>query len=231
MRSTNNMPFVKLQSSKLKSSAFLGVSLSFAILFQAGCSTDRAASQNPGEPEKTSSAVAALHDVTLPEGTLLAVRTTSVLSTKTQESGETFTATLEQPLLYEGREMAAKGARVEGLIVKADKGGRVKGVASLTVRLTGLHADGQMIEISTNAVTHNARTTKGRDATEIAAGAGIGAVIGALAGGGKGAAIGAGAGGAAGTGVVLATRGDPAVIPSETVLNFELRAPVTIARR
>jgi hypothetical protein len=210
----------------LKSNVFMGVSLA-AILFQAGCSTESAATGNPSDSVKTSIA----SSVTLPEGTLLAVRTTSVLSTKFQESGDAFTATLAQPLLQNDREIAPQGARVDGQIVNADKGGRVKGVASLAVRLTGLHAGGQVIEISTNTVTHNARTTKGRDATKIAAGAGIGAVIGALAGGGKGAAIGAGAGGGAGTGVVLATRGDPAVISSETLLNFELRAPVTIARK
>jgi hypothetical protein len=59
-------------------------------------------------------------------------------------------------------------------------------------------------------------------------GAGVGAAIGAIAGGGKGAAIGAGAGGAAGTGTVLATRGDPAVLPSESLITFKLQAPVTV---
>lgn len=38
-----------------------------------------------------------------------------------------------------------------------------------------------------------------------------------------------GAGAGAGTGVVLATTGDPAVIPSETVLVFELISPVLVA--
>jgi hypothetical protein len=213
----------------LRRKALLGLSAA-AILLQAGCSTESAATQNAAEPETAVSSIRT-HDVTLPEGTRLSVRTTTAISTKTQSSGEPFGASLEQPLVVDGREIAARGASVDALIVDADKGGRVKGVASLTVRLTGLHADGRVIEISTNAVTRKARTTKRRDATEIAGGAGIGAVIGALAGGGEGAAIGAGAGGGAGTGVVLATRGAPAVIPSETVLNFELRAPMTIAGR
>ncbi len=43
----------------------------------------------------------------------------------------------------------------------------------------------------------------------------------------SGAATGAGAG----TGVVLATRGEAAVIASETVLDFELRFPVTVTER
>jgi hypothetical protein len=43
-----------------------------------------------------------------------------------------------------------------------------------------------------------------------------------------GAAIGAGAGAAAGTGTAMMTRGDPAVIPAESVLTFKLSAPVTV---
>jgi hypothetical protein len=187
-----------------------------AILAQAGCGT---AAQN---------SAASSHAVVLPEGTPLAVRTTGALSTNGQEAGQTFTGKLEQPLLQGGREIAAKSARVEGIIVDADKGGRVKGVASLTLRLTGLQAGGQFVEISTNTVTRSAGTTKRKDGTEIAIGAGVGAVIGAIAGGGKGAAIGSAAGGGAGTGVVLATRGDPAVIPDESLLTFTLHAPVTV---
>jgi hypothetical protein len=185
-----------------------------AIFIQSGCSMESA----------TTSAQA----VTLPAGTSLVVRTSSMLSTKTQEAGQTFTASLEQPLLHDGREIASKGARVEGKIVTADDGGRVKGVASLTVRLTGVQTSGQLLDISTNTVTRNARTTKRKDAAEIAIGAGVGAAIGALAGGGKGAAIGAAAGGGAGSGVVLATHGEPAEIPSETLLTFELRTPATV---
>jgi hypothetical protein len=106
----------------------------------------------------------------------------------------------------------------------------VKDRASLAIQLTRLHtASGRVVEISTSTITREAKATKGKDAAKIGIGSGVGAAIGAIAGGGKGAAIGAAAGAGAGTGVVLATRGEPAVIPSETVLNFALRAPVTVA--
>jgi hypothetical protein len=141
-----------------------------------------------------------------------------------------FTAHLEQPLFYSGREIVPKGAKVEGEIVEADKGGRVKDRASLAIQLTRLDTAGGQIEISTNTVTRKANATKQKDAAKIGIGSGVGAAIGAIAGGGKGAAIGAAAGVGAGTGVVLATHGDAAVIPSETVLEFSLRAPVTLAQ-
>jgi hypothetical protein len=107
----------------------------------------------------------------------------------------------------------------------------VKDRASLEVHLTGLDLSGGHVEISTNTIRQEARATKKKDAATIGIGSGIGAAIGAISGGGKGAAIGAAAGAGAGSGVVLATRGEPAVIPSETVLQFALRAPVTIAGR
>jgi hypothetical protein len=97
--------------------------------------------------------------------------------------------------------------------------------------LTGLHTTGgNFVEISTNSISREAKATKGKDATKIGIGSGIGAAVGAIAGGGKGAAIGAAAGAGAGTGVVLATTGDPAVIPSETVLVFELRSPALVSQ-
>jgi hypothetical protein len=150
------------------------------------------------------------------------------MSTKTQTSGQTFTAYLQQPLLYGGREIVLKGTEMEGRIVDADRGGRVKGRANLSVQLTRFHTTGGVaVEISTSTIAYAARATKGKDAAKIGIGAGLGAALGGIFGGGKGAAIGAAAGGGGGTGLVLATRGEPAVIPSETVLNFALRSPVT----
>ncbi len=166
---------------------------------------------------------------TLAAGTALRIRTTSEINTDSNLSGESFTATLEEPLVGGAWVIAPQGSTVEGRIVEADKGGRVQGVARLAIELTQLHtADGQTIEISSNTFTVEADTTKKDDATKIGIGAGLGTIIGAIAGGKKGAAIGAATGAGAGTGVVLATRGDAAIIGSETVLDFVLQSPVTI---
>ncbi|HLA41751.1 MAG TPA: hypothetical protein VJ417_17235 [Candidatus Glassbacteria bacterium] len=168
----------------------------------------------------------------LEAGTRLTVRTTNTLSTKTLQNGDTFTATLEEPLVEGNWVIAPKGSTVEGRIVNSDPGGRVKGVASLAVALTQLHtADGQVLDISYNTFTVEAKSTEGKDAAKIGIGAGVGAAIGAIAGGGKGAATGAAAGAGAGTGVVLATHGDAAEIGSETVLTFELSAPVHVMEK
>jgi hypothetical protein len=166
--------------------------------------------------------------VTLEAGTPVVVRTTTALSTNTNTTGESFAATLAQPLVSGNTVIAPKGAEVEGRIAEADKGGRVKGRASIAVRLVSVTtADGERLKIATNTLTRVAPATKKKDAMKVGIGAGIGAAIGAIAGGGKGAAIGAAAGGGAGTGAVLATRGDPARLPAESLLRFTLTAPVT----
>jgi len=168
--------------------------------------------------------------VTVAEGTELSVRTVQTLSTKTAENGQRFEATLREPLIVGNYVVAPKGARAYGVVANSDDGGRVKGRASLTVKLISLEVNGTEADVTTSSVTHVAKGTKKEDAVKVGVGSGIGAAIGAIAGGGKGAAIGAGVGAGAGTGVVLATKGDAAVIPSETLLTFRLTAPLTVKR-
>jgi YMGG-like Gly-zipper len=160
------------------------------------------------------------------------VFTASTLSTKSNKTGEPFTGTLATAIVDGDWVIAQRGAAIGGVIVNSDPGGRVKGVASMTIKLNRLTlADGRTIPISTSSYVTKARTTKKKDAKKIGIGAGAGAVIGAIAGGGKGAAIGAGVGGGAGTAVALSTRGDPAVIPGESKLSFRLASAVKITQR
>ncbi len=56
----------------------------------------------------------------------------------------------------------------------------------------------------------------------------IGAIIGGLAGGGKGAGIGAAAGAGLGGGVQAASKSQQIDLPSETLLNFALQAPLSV---
>lgn len=180
----------------------------------------------PPAPTRTSasSGIAPAGSTTAQQPFHLKVRTIGALSTETARAGDRFEATLAEPVYENGRLVARKGAQVEGQVVDSDKGGRVKGVASLTVKLLRFQlTSGKLAEVSAEPVVVEANATKGEDATKIALTSGLGAGVGALIGGGKGAAAGTAAGAATGTGVVLATRGDPAVIPSESVLEFAVR--------
>ena len=170
--------------------------------------------------------------VTLTAGTLLPVRLIETVSSDRNHPDDTFTASLDEPLVIDGFVVAEKGARVEGRIVSTQEAGRVKGLSSIALELTRLvTSDGQNVEISTDSFTKAGPESKGSDAAKIGGAAAIGAAIGAIAGGGKGAAIGAGVGGAAGTGGVIATRGKAAVLASETKISFRLSQSVTITER
>ena len=174
----------------------------------------------------------AVRSATFEAGTPLKIRTMTTLSTKTVQAGETFAASLEEPLVNGTWVIAAKGADVRGKVVESDPGGRVKGRARLAIRLTQIEtADGQTINVDSSVFAVEAKSSKKKDAIKVGIGGAIGAAIGAVAGGGKGAAKGAAVGAGAGGGAVVATRGDPAVIQGESVVPFKLRNAVTITEK
>lgn len=172
--------------------------------------------------------------VTLSGGTLFSVRLTEALSSERNKSGDTFRATLDQPVIVDGLVIAERGSPVEGRIVEAEKGGRTKGTSRLQLELTRFtSSDGQMVGVRTASYDQEGSSggSAKSDAAKVAIGAAAGAVLGGILGGGKGAGIGAATGGAAGGGVVLATRGKPVEVPAETRLTFRLSEPVVITEK
>jgi hypothetical protein len=163
--------------------------------------------------------------VTLRAGMLVSVRLGQGLSSEHNQSGDTFTATLDAPLVLDGFVIAERGARVEGRVVESQH-------AALGVELTTLNtSDGQRVGIRTETFRKAASRSTNEDVAIVAGGAAIGAAIGAMAGGGKGAAIGAAAGGLAGAGGAAATRPRSVALPAETKISFRVREPVTITEQ
>ncbi len=165
---------------------------------------------------------------TLPAGASLTVRLNDSLSSKTSNSGDTFTSTLEQPLEVDGRVVVPKGARVMGTVAEAKPLGRFKGGAVLRVVLNSMSVNGTEYNIETSAVSHSMKGKGKRTAIFIGGGAGAGALIGGLAGGGKGAAIGALAGAGAGTAGGAFTGNKDITLPAESTLTFKLLKPVDV---
>jgi hypothetical protein len=166
--------------------------------------------------------------VTILAGTKLRVALLDGVSSDKSRSGDSFMSTLTEPIVVNGKTVLAKGTKIRGRVVDAKDSGRVKGRASLALKLTEIVRDGKPVNISTKQYTAVAEPTKKRDAAIIGGGAGIGAAIGAIAGGGKGAAIGAAVGGGGGTGAVLATKGKQIRFAPEHVVSFTLAGPIEI---
>jgi hypothetical protein len=167
--------------------------------------------------------------LTMRSGTILTVRLNQPLSSDHNKVGDVFSASLDQPATVLGIVVAQRGQSVTGHVVAAKKAGRVHGVSRLGISLTELTlVDGQTVAIQSQLLVRKGPTSRGRDAAAIAGTAGFGAAIGAAADGGTGAAVGAAAGAAAGTIGVLLTRGEPTIIAPETLLTFQIMAPVRI---
>ena len=166
--------------------------------------------------------------VTIPSGTTMAVRLVDTIDSETAQQGQTFHATLDSPLAVDGETVVPSGFDVEGHIVTVQSAGKFAGQSVLVLQLDRLSASGRNYSIQTDQYSRKGSSRGKNTAAKVGTGAGIGAIIGAIAGGGKGAAIGAAAGGGLGGGVQAATKGQQIKLPSETVLNFTLQAPLTV---
>jgi hypothetical protein len=168
--------------------------------------------------------------LTIKPGTYVTVRINQWLSSDRNQKGDTFTATLAQPVIVDGIVVAQRGQTVYGQVSEAQKAGRVEGTSRLGLQLTQLTlVDGDQASVQSQMVNQKGQTSQGRDAAAIGVTTGLGAAIGAGVNGGVGAGVGAGAGLVVGVLGVLLTRGRPTVIYPESVLTFQVSAPVDIA--
>jgi hypothetical protein len=164
--------------------------------------------------------------VVIPEGTIISIRMVDGIDSGRNQTGDTFRATLEKPIALDNRVIFPRYADVEGRVADVASAGHFTGRSDVALVLTKLTANGKSYELRTDEFVREGSSRGKRTAETVGGGAGVGALIGAIAGGGKGAAIGAGAGAATGTAVQAVTKGQQVVIPSETVLDFQLKAPV-----
>jgi hypothetical protein len=166
--------------------------------------------------------------VVLPAGTVLTVRMGEAVGSKISQAGQTFSATLAQPVEVGGRTVIPSGASASGVVADAKPLGRFKGGAALELKLTSVSVHGTDHPIQTVATTRTQAGKGKRTAVMAGGGAALGALIGGLAGGGKGAAIGALAGGGAGTGGAAFTGNKDIVIPAESAVSFTLSQPLQL---
>ena len=118
------------------------------------------------------------------------------------------------------------------LVVRSASGqGKFQGQSDIVVDVASVTVSGKTYRLETTDFAEKGQEGVGknkRTAEFAGGGAALGGIIGAIAGHGKGAAIGLLAGGAAGTGAQAVTRGKAVRIAPETMLSFQLEAPVHI---
>jgi hypothetical protein len=169
--------------------------------------------------------------VTVPASTALTVTVDQTLSSKTSRPGQTFLATLAQPVTVHGKTAIPKGSSVTGTVVSAKQKGKIKGEGELALSLTSITIHGKNYPIQVGTLDSTAKGKGKRTAATTGGGAAGGALIGGLAGGGKGAGIGALVGAAGGLVGGALTGNKQIEIPAETPLTFTLSKPLTLAPR
>jgi hypothetical protein len=164
------------------------------------------------------------------QGTQLAVRLIDPIDSEKNQSGDTFRATLNAPLTSDGEQAVPVGTEVKGHLVDVKSAGKFAGQSVVVLQLDSLSSGGKTYSLQTDQYRKEGKSRGKNTAEKVGGGAIVGGIIGAIAGGGKGAAIGTAAGAGVGGGAQAASKSQQIKLPSETVLNFTLQAPITVVQ-
>ena len=172
-----------------------------------------------------------------PAGTSFAVRIDRTLSTKDAAVGETFTATLEEPLVSsDGTTVIPAGATVHGRVTEVQASGRAGEQARIGIAFTSISYGGESYPLDATmtgappvrSVTRDGNLEK---AGKVAGGAAVGAIVGRVLGKNTKATVaGAVVGAAAGTAVAIGTADVDAVISEGSTATVRLDSPVQVRR-
>jgi YMGG-like Gly-zipper len=182
--------------------------------------------------------------LTIPAGTRIPLSLKQAISTKTAREGDPVYAETAFPFVVNDRIVIPSGTYVQGKIMRAQRGGHVKGRAQLLVHFTSMiypsgytvmlggsientpGAEKTSMKDSEGTIQHD--SDAGRKARDAATGATTGAVIGAVSGGAKGAGIGAGTGGLVGVAISMLSRGADIRLEPGTSIEMEIQREVTV---
>jgi hypothetical protein len=142
------------------------------------------------------------------------------LDTSQAKSGQTFSATIAEPVISGKRVVLAKGTAVRGRIAEVTRPGHLKTPASMSLVLTNVVGTRGVNALQSELLVIDGQSHTVRNAALIGGGAGAGAILGGVADGGKGALIGAGVGAAAGGATAYLTGKKELILPVEAELTF-----------
>ena len=160
--------------------------------------------------------------VTIPQGTLLQLRTSEGVATRNAKDGQPVQFTLITDVTDGGVLAIPRGATLHGVVTESKKAGELGGSAVLALTLTSLDLGGQSYQLSTDQFKVKGPNKAGETVGNTVGGAVIGTIIGCAVGRGAGCAIGAGAGALGGAAATAATPGPGVWIPAEALVTFHL---------
>ena len=164
-------------------------------------------------------------ELIIPAGTTVSVRTMTPIDSGRSFRGQKLTASIDAPLMAGGTVVVPRGANAQLEVVNAISSGHFKGRAELQLRLVAMSVRGQFRLVRSDIFLREGSLREKTSAAVVGGAAAVGGAIGGMFHKRKGAAEGAAAGAGAGAAGEAATRSE-VIIPSESVLEFHLRAAV-----
>mgnify|MGYP003576835253 CR=1 FL=1 len=172
----------------------------------------------------------------VPDGTIIEGILDNMIDTKVSQNNDRFKLTVQSPNQF-------RGATIEGYISGVGQSGRVSGRSNITFNFQSITLrNGERYDFAGSL--QSIRDEKGKDVRvdeegvakgdsqtretvkRGGIGAGLGAIIGAIAGGGKGAAIGAIIGGGAGAGSVIVQGRDDLQLMQGSTITIQASSPI-----
>lgn len=164
--------------------------------------------------------------IVVPGGTALSLTMDAEVSTKDKVVGDSFTATLANDVVVDGKVVFPAGSKVSGHVAEAERPGKTSGRGKMVLSYDSIEAHGHSYAIDTMGAAIQGKSGTAGDATKVVGGAAAGAILGKILGGkaGTGAAVGA----AAGAGAAMMTRGPDPVIKAGAPVEITLDREVTV---
>jgi hypothetical protein len=199
-----------------------------AMVLLAGCGGSDLAQVNSTQPG-TPRASEKVHMVSIPTGTELTLALDNTLSSETSQAGDTFSATVVEPIVIENREVIPAGSTIEGRVTDATPAKRGAGEANLTLSFGSLRlASGYRTDL-VGSFQEISESKKGRNAAVIGGSAAGGALLGRIMGKDtKSTVIGAIIGGGIGTAVLVGQKREQAVLPADTPFGIRLEQAIQV---
>ena len=199
-----------------------------ALFALAGCST----AQVETEPGAVVPAPPGLAAPIVPTGTQVVAELDETLTTKTNQVGDNFTATVKEDVTVNNDVIVPAGSKISGVITGIDPTDRIGDQAALRVAFESITVNGRVHAFAADITEVDVdieETARVGDVTEKAGiGAAAGAVLGAVIGGSlKDILIGGVLGAGAGTIISLGVGDVEAALPQGTDLTLTARRPVS----
>jgi len=170
-----------------------------------------------------------VHMVGIPAGTELTLALDTTLSSETSQTGDTFSATVVEPIVVDDREVIPAGSTIEGRVTNAAPAKRGAGQATLALSFGALRlASGYHTNIA-GSFQEVSASKKGRNAAVIGGSAAGGALLGRILGKDtRSTVIGAIIGGGIGTAVLVGKEREQAVLPADTPFGIRLEQAIQV---